>query len=71
MEKKSNRIIALNLSSTVVSQGMVFFSGLIFSRLLGSENYGIVSVYTTWVSIFSTVLALQAAQTIGIAREYF
>ena len=62
--KNKNKIIFFNLLSTIVLQGLTFFAAPIFSSVLGTANYGIVSVYNTWVSIFSTVCSLQAASTI-------
>lgn len=69
--KKENRIVFLNLLSTLLIQGINFIASPIFSRLLGTNNYGVVTVYNTWVSIFSAVLTLQAASTLGVARSNF
>ena len=69
--KKQNTIVFLNILSTLIIQGINFIASPIFSRLLGTNNYGVVTVYNTWVSIFSTVLTLQAASTLGVARSNF
>lgn len=69
--KNKNKIIFFNLLSTIVLQGLTFFAAPIFSSVLGTANYGIVSVYNTWVSIFSTVCSLQAASTIALARSNY
>lgn len=66
-----NKITILNLASTIILQGLAFFSGPIFSGLLGKHNYGIAVVYLTWVQIASTVFSLQAAGTIALARVKF
>ena len=66
-----NKTTVYNITSTVILQGISFFVAPIFSKALGTTNYGIVSVYYTWVQIASTVLSLQAANTIAIARTYF
>lgn len=66
-----NKIAILNLASTLALQGIAFFSGPIFSGVLGTNNYGIAAVYLTWVQITSTVFSLQAAGTIAIARVNF
>ena len=55
----------------MVLQGLAFFSDPLFSRLLGTNNYGIASVYLTWVQISSIVFSLQAAGTFSVARVYF
>ena len=66
-----NRITFFNILSTVVLQGLSFISSPIFSRLLGTENYGIVSVYVTWVSIVSIVFSLQTSSTLAVARNEY
>lgn len=60
-----------NIISTVVLQGLAFFSGPIFSGLLGTDNYGVASVYLTWVQMASTVFSLQAAGTVALAQVNF
>ena len=59
------------MASTIILQGLAFFSGPIFSGILGPNNYGIASVYLTWVQIASTVFSLQAAGTVALARVNF
>lgn len=71
MNKNSNSIVFFNIASTIILQGIAFISGPIFSYVLGTNNYGIASVYLTWVKIASTVFSIQAAGTIAIARIKF
>lgn len=66
-----NKITLYNIASTIILQGLTFLSGPIFSNALGTHNYGISSVYLTWVQIASTVFTLQAAGTIANARVSF
>ena len=66
-----NKITIFNIASTVILQGLAFFSGPIFSGMLGTDNYGIASVYLTWVQLASTVFSLQAAGTVALARVNF
>lgn len=66
-----NKITIFNIASTIILQGLAFFSGPIFSGLLGTNNYGIASVYLTWVQLASTVFSLQAAGTVALARVNF
>ncbi len=66
-----NKTILFNIASTIILQGLAFVSGPIFSSVLGTDNYGIASVYLTWVTIASTVLSLQAAGTVAVARTNF
>ena len=67
MEKKLNRVASLNLLSTVVLNGIQFFTLPIFTRLLGTGNYGRVSLYLTWVNVLTVILSLQVSGTITIA----
>jgi len=69
--KNANRIIFLNILSTVIIQGLVFITSPIFSRMLGTENYGVVSLYNTWTMIISAVFSLQVGSTLQIARNQF
>ena len=69
--RNKNRIILLNIASTIVLQGLAFFSGPIFSSALGTNNYGIASVYLTWVQIASIVFSLQAGGAIALARSEY
>lgn len=65
--KKLNTVASMNLLSSVVLNGIQFFTLPIFTRMLGTENYGIVSIYLTWVNVFTIVLGLQTSGTIAIA----
>lgn len=65
-----NKTIGFNILSSIILQGLAFLSGPIFSGSLGTNNYGIASVYLTWVQVASTVFSLQIG-TIAIAKIYF
>ena len=67
--KRVNTITIINIISTLFLQGITFISAPIISRLLGPDNYGIASVYITWVGLFSTVFGLQTQSTIALARK--
>lgn len=69
--KSINKITFFNILSTVLLQGLSFFTAPVFSRLLGKSNYGIYSVYSTWVSIAAIVLPLQAHSAFAIAKATF
>lgn len=69
--RNANRIIFLNILSTVIIQGLVFITSPIFSRMLGTENYGVVSIYNTWTMIVTAVFSLQVGGTLQIARNQF
>lgn len=69
--QNSNKITIYNILSTLVLQGLTFIVAPIISRMLGTENYGIATVYMTWVSITSSVLGLQTQSTLAVARKEF
>lgn len=71
LKGKVNTIAFFNILSTVILQGITFFTSPIISRLLGTSNYGIVSVYNTWVSLFAIVFGLQTQSSLAVARNEF
>ncbi len=66
-----NKTIFFNVLSVVLVKGITFFTAPIFSRLLGAHNYGIVSVYLSWVGVITIVFPLCVTSTIGIATKEF
>lgn len=69
--KKQNRIAFLNIASTVLLRGISLITSPLFSRLLGTNGYGILSTYSVWTNVISTVCTLQTQGTIVNARvEY-
>lgn len=69
--KNSNRIIFINIISTLILQGLAFFSTPVFSRILGTENYGIVSIYITWVSVVSIIFGLRTNSTLAVSMNEY
>ena len=57
--KNQNITTIINVLSTVILQGLAFLSSPYFSRVLGTENFGIVSVYVTWVQVVAIVFGLR------------
>ena len=68
MKNSKNSTTIFNILSTVVLQGLAFFTGPIFSAALGTSNYGVVTTYVAWVQVASIVFSLQAAGTLSVAR---
>ena len=68
--KSINKITLYNFLSTVVLQGIAFFSTPYFSRVMGTDNYGLLAVFSTWVQVITIVLGLriQTAIPIGMAE---
>ncbi|NBI70636.1 hypothetical protein D3Z50_06110 [Clostridiaceae bacterium] len=67
-EKNQNAIISLNVASTIILQGLTFFTTPIFSGILGAENYGITSLCYTWAIIAATIFGLKTESTLSVAR---
>ena len=69
--KQRNRIAFFNILSTVVLKGAAFFTGMLFSRLLGGSGYGQLKLYNISVSIVTILFSLQTQTTLANARvEY-
>lgn len=51
--------------------GLAFITTPIFTRLLSPEDYGITSVFATWVSVFTIFIGIQSASTIATAHIHF
>ncbi len=66
-----NKTLVLNMISTILLQGISFFTVPIFSRVLGSEQYGIYSIFISWVSIFSTFISLNISSSIASGKYKF
>lgn len=70
-QKSVNKITFYNILSTVLLQGISLFTAPYFSRVLGNSNYGVVSIYTTWATLLSTVFGLQTQSTIAVSKNEF
>ncbi len=68
--KNENSLALFNLMGPIFLNGINFFTIPVFTRLLGAENFGIVSVYVAWVQIITVVIGLQTTGTISIAKVH-
>lgn len=69
--KKRNKVAFFNILSTVLLRGISLFTAPVISRMLGTEGYGVVSIYTIWMGVASIVFSLQLHGTLVNARvEY-
>lgn len=66
-----NKTVLLNFLATVLLQGIAFLSSPFISRMLGPGGYGIVSVYLTIASFFSTCFCIPTQSTIPVALRDF
>ena len=69
--KKQNRVAFFNFLSVVLLRGISIFTAPIFSRMLGTDGYGVVSIYTIWVGASAIVFSLQVQGTLPTARIEF
>lgn len=68
---RKNKVVLINILSTVLLHGSMIFTTPIFSRLLGTDNYGVVSVFNTWAAIIAIVFPACVSHTIGMSvSEY-
>lgn len=66
-----NKITFLNILSTFVLQGIVFFSTPIFTRMLGTSQFGIYSLINSWILILTCVMGLSIHSSIGTGYYAF
>lgn len=63
-----NKMALYNIASTVLVAGINFITIPIFTRMLDTEGFGIVNVYTAWVQICTIFVGLKADGSIGSAH---
>ena len=66
-----NATIILNIAGSAILQGIAFMTIPIFTRVLGSEQYGLYAVFSSWVSIFSTFISFGLSFCIGSGRYFY
>ncbi|MEG1859576.1 MAG: hypothetical protein RR193_04450, partial [Christensenellaceae bacterium] len=55
----------------VLAQGTTFITIMVLSRLMSTAQYGVISIYATWASIFGVVAGIQAFGAINNAKIDF
>lgn len=69
--KKQNKVAFFNILSTMLLRGISLFTAPLFSRMLGTNGYGVVSIYTVWMGVLAIAFTLQTNGTLVNARvEY-
>ena len=66
-----NKTIVINMSSTILLQGVAFFTIPIFTRVLGTEQYGLYSVFNSWVLILSLIMPFGLSNCNNWGQYYF
>ena len=69
--KNQNKVAFFNFLSVVLLRGISIFTAPIFSRMLGTDGYGVVSIYTIWVSAVAIVFTMQVQGTLPTAKVDF
>lgn len=66
-----NKMAFFNILGPILLNGINFFTIPIFTRLLGTENYGLYTIYATWVNTISIIVSLDVHGTIGVANIHY
>lgn len=66
--KGENSQTFFNFLSTIISSGIAFITMPIFTRMLGTEQYGLYSIYHAWLNIFICFIGLNVFSSIGTGR---
>lgn len=69
--KQLNKVAFFNILGLVVLNGLTFFTMPIFTRLLGTENYGYYTAYASYMSILSVLIGFQSAGAVAPASITF
>lgn len=70
ISKSANTQAFFNILGPLIMNGVNFFTLPVFTRLLGTQNYGVLAIYTTWTQVFSVIIGLQTGNTISAASIY-
>lgn len=65
--KSENYIAFFNILSTVIVAGVSFFTIPVFTRILSTDAYGVVSIYEAWTQIFIIFIGLKVDGSIASA----
>ena len=69
--KNENSQVFFNFLSSALSSGIAFFTIPLFTRMLGAEQYGLFSVYNSWLQIFTCIMGLNVGAGIGTGYYRF
>lgn len=63
-----NKMAIYNIASTVLVAGINFLTIPIFTRILDTDGFGVVNIYTAWVQICTIFVGMKADGSIGSAH---
>lgn len=64
--KKENEDAFYNILATLVVNGFNFFAVFFFAKVMGAANFGIYSIYNSWMSLLYPIFSFQVASTLNI-----
>ena len=67
---QSSRVVIYMLSQ-IVLQGIAVIAMPLFTRLLTTDQYGRVSVFSTWSSILALIIGLRVDATVSVAKVHY
>ena len=69
--RKVNSVLFFNILAPIILSGISFFTIPIFTRMLGTTNYGYYTVYNSYQSILLIVISLQTHASISTTSVYY
>ena len=69
--KQRNRVTVFNMVSTLILTGISIFTSPLFSRLLDTSGYGILSTYNVWTQVMTILAFLNTGSTLVYARVQY
>lgn len=70
LKNKNLKSFFIYLIGTLFISGISFVTTPIFTRVLSTTDYGIISIYQTWVNIFAVFIGFQVSGSIATARVH-
>jgi len=71
MKTNANRVTLLNIISTLLLQGIAFITTPLFTRLLGTTQFGTYSIFNSWVLILTCLMGAGISSSIGTGLYKF
>lgn len=69
--KGANTQTFYNFLSTMLRSGIMFITMPIFTRILGTEQYGLYSIYASWLTIFVCFMGMNVKSGLGTGLYKF
>ncbi|MDO5156063.1 MAG: oligosaccharide flippase family protein [Eubacteriales bacterium] len=66
-----NLIVIINVMSTVLVQGLSFFTSILFMRMLGTAQYGLFSISNAWMGVIACFMGLGVNNALIIGKIQF